>query len=308
MATTPPSGQEPGAQQDHGFTIQRRRWLPWAIGGVAVGILLGVLFTTVLGGDDPASFDDLSTPLVVTTFEANVAEVALIDYVAREVAPKYGIEIGFRGISDSTQLNRAVSEGQVAGTIYQHKHWLEQVLDANPDFRETAAAPVFRWGFGIWSTKHDSVDDLPQGATVTLPADPANEAYALFTLADAGLIELRDGVEPEKATQNDIVANPRDLKFTLLEYTAQARTLDDVDAAVSYTEVFSIAGVDPRHEIRAAPTPDAFVAQLTVGTDFIEQEGIKRLIQAFTDPAVQEYLRTGQSQLDYQLLPLDTTS
>lgn len=298
---------EPTAPNDPnlGFAIQRRKRWPYVLAGVLVVALIVGIVAARSGGDDGAKYADKSEELVVATFEANVAEVELIDFVSKNVAPKYGIKVGFRGISDSTQLNRAVSTGEVAGTIYQHKFWLDQVLDANPDFRETAAVPVMRWGFGIWSTRHSDIEDIPDGGTVTLPSDPANEAYALFTLADAGLITLKPGVKPEAATQKDIDVNPKNLKFKLIEYTAQARSLDDVDAAVSYTEVFTIAKVDPKHEIFAAPTPDAFIGQLTVGTDFLESAGIQALIQAFKDPAVQEYLKNGQTDAEYKLLPLD---
>lgn len=291
---------------DRGFELKKRRRWP-IIAGVAVVALAIAGFAFARSGDDKeGKYQDTSEPLVVSTFEANVAEVALIDWINENVAPNYGIELKFRGISDSTQLNRAVSEGEVAGTIYQHADWLEQVLEANPDFSEEAAVQVFRWAFGIWSTKHDSVEDIPKGGTITLPSDPANEAHALVALEAAGLIGLDPDIEPSKATQDDIVENPKDLKFELLEYTAQARTLDDVDAAAGYNEVFVIAEIDPKHEIFRSPTPDAFIGVLTIGSDFKDTPAIKKLVEVFSDPAIQDYLQNEQNDLPYKLLPLET--
>lgn len=295
-----------GSGDDRGFELKkRRRWPIFAALGVVILAIAGFAFAR--GGDDKSGkFQDKSEPITVSTFEANVAEVALIDWIDENIAPKYGIDLKFRGISDSTQLNRAVSEGEVGGTIYQHKDWLEQVLEANPDFREEAAVKVFRWAFGIWSTKHDSVEDIPEGGTITLPSDPANEAHALVALEAAGLIGLDPDIEPSKATQDDIVENPKNLKFKLLEYTAQARTIDDVDAAAGYNEVFVIAEIAPEHEIFRSPTPDAFIGQLTIGSDFKDTPGIKALVAAFSDPAIQDYLTNEQNDLPYKLLPLDT--
>ena len=306
--SNPSSEQRPDSSStdDTGFIIKKqRRWPIFAGVGIVV-VLIAAFFITRDGDDKSEALADTSKPVVVSTFGANVAEVELIDYIDQEIAPKYGIDLEFRDISDSTQLNRAVSEGEVGGTIYQHKFWLDQVLEANPDFNEEVAAEVFRWGFGIWSTKHDDVSEIPDGGTVTLPADPANEAYALFALDAAGLITLKEGTKPELATQDDIDENPKNLEFKLIEYTAQARTLDDVDAAVGYTEVFIIAEIDPSHEIFAAPTPDAFIGQLTIGSDFADTESIKKLVEAFKDPAIQEYLKTGQDDLPYGLLPLES--
>lgn len=293
-------------ETDHGFELKKKkRWPIFA--GVAVVVLAVAGFAFARGGgDDEGKYQDTSEPLVVSTFEANVAEVALIEWINENVAPEHGVKLKFRGISDSTQLNRAVSEGEVAGTIYQHADWLDQVLEANPDFNEEAAVQVFRWAFGIWSTKHDSVEDIPNGGTITLPADPANEAHALVALEAAGLIELDPNIEPSKATQKDIVENPKNLKFELLEYTAQARTLDDVDAAAGYNEVFVIAEVDPKHEIFRSPTPDAFIGVLTIGSDYKDTPAIKKLVEVFSDPAIQDYLQNEQNDLPYKLLPLET--
>jgi hypothetical protein len=155
--------------------LKRRPKWPWIVGGVvAAAAIAAVLIVPRLGGTATANETPGAT-LYITTVKGQPTETALIEFVAEEVAPKYGIEVAFRGLADSTTLNRAVSEGEVAGTIYQHKLWLGQVLEANPDFQLEAATPVFRWGFGLWSDRWESVDELPQGATVSLYSDPANE-------------------------------------------------------------------------------------------------------------------------------------
>ena len=77
--------------------------------------------------------------LTVVTAEGNQAEQALVNFVAEEVAPKYGIKVAFKGLADSTTLNRAVSTGEVAATVYQHKLWLSQVLEANQAIRRWRA-------------------------------------------------------------------------------------------------------------------------------------------------------------------------
>ncbi len=131
---------------DHGFEIRKRRRWPFVAGGAVV--LLGAAAAIVvprLGGDTTANTQAGAT-LYVATAEGNAREEALIEYIAKDVAPAHGITVAFKALADSNTINRAVSDGEVAGTIYQHKLWLGQVLQANPDFREEAATPVFRWG------------------------------------------------------------------------------------------------------------------------------------------------------------------
>lgn len=304
MTTTlnTPDLESPSA--DGGFELRRRRRWPWIAGGavVALGAAAAIVVPQLTDSRSPNLIPGAT--LVVATAEGNAAEQALVQFVADEVAPKYGITVDFRGLSDSNTINRAVSEGEIAATVYQHELWLGQVLQANPDFRETAATPVFRWGFGVWSEKHGSIDEIPEGGTVSLYSDPANEAQGLWVLERAGLITLRDGIDKASATQDDVVENPKNLQFVLLDFAAQSRALPDIDAAVGYTEYYLAAGIPLEQQIFAPPAPDEFAGQLTVGTDYLETDNITALIAAFKDPAVQEFLATDE-RVKGILLPLD---
>lgn len=289
---------------ESGFELRRRRRWPWIAGGAVVALATAAAIVVPQLTDSRSPNEIPGATLVVATAEGNAAEQALVQFVADEVAPKYGITVDFRGLSDSNTINRAVSEGEIAATVYQHELWLGQVLQANPDFRETAATPVFRWGFGVWSEKHGSIDEIPEGGTVSLYSDPANEAQGLWVLERAGLITLRDGIDKASATQDDVVENPKNLKFVLLDFAAQSRALPDIDAAVGYTEYYLAAGIPLEQQIFAPPAPDEFAGQLTVGTDYLETDNIKALIAAFQDPAVQEFLATDE-RVKGILLPLD---
>lgn len=288
---------------DHEFELKRwptRLWVALSLLAV-VALLIGARF--VISGNSQSPNEIPGATLVVASTESNAAEQALIEFVAREVAPRYGIKVAFRGLADSNTINRAVSEGEVAATTYQHRLWLGQVLEANPDFREEAAAPIFRWAFGIWSDKYTDVAQIPDGATIALYSDPANEAQGLWLLERAGLIELDPAVDKWTATQRDIVANPRNLKFTLFDFAAQTRALPDIDAAVGYSEFYIAAKVPLERQIFAPPPPDEFAAVLTIGSRWADTDNIKNLVAAFRDPAVQEFLAT-DPRVKHILLPL----
>ena len=300
MTTTPTASPE---ADDHGFELRRRpRWI-WPALGLVVVVVAAVAVKFVFFGETKSANEIAGATLVVATNEGNAAEQSLIEYIAKDVAPRHGIKVAFRGLADSNTINRAVSDGEVAGTIYQHKLWLSQVLEANPDFRETAATPVFRWGFGIWSDKYTDPSQLPDGANVSLYSDPANEAQGLWLLERAGLITLNPAVDKFQATQKDIVGNPKNLKFTLLDFAAQSRSLPDLDAAVGYTEYYLAAKVPLTQQIFAPPAPDEFAGQLTVGSKWADTDNIKKLVETFKDPAVQQFLANDPSVKNI-LLPL----
>lgn len=299
-----PGAAAPVWDDTHGFDlVQRRRW-PWVTGAaLAVLAVAAALVVPRLSGQATANTTPGAT-LYVATAEGNAREQALIQYIAKEVAPAHGITIAFKGLSDSNTINRAVDDGEVAGTVYQHRLWLQQVLQANPGFRETAATPVFRWGFGLWSAKWRTPQEIPDGADISLYSDPANEAQGLWVLQRAGLITLEPGTPVGSATQDDIATNPRHLRFTLLDFGAQSRALPDLDAAVGYTEYYIAAKVPVSQQIFAPPTPDAFAGQLTVGTRWLHEPNIEKLVATFQDPKVQRYLATDPA-VKGVLLPLD---
>lgn len=276
----------------HGFELKKKRRWPWIAGAIVVVVGVAVAITIPLLNPAKSATELAGATLTVATAEGNSAEQALVNFIAKKVAPKYGITVKFEGLSDSNTINRAVSNGEVAGTVYQHKLWLSQVLEANPDFKETAATPVFRWGFGLWSDKYKTVKDIPDGATISLYSDPANEAQGLWILERAGLITLKPGIDKARATQDDIASNPKHITLKLLDFGAQSLALPDLDAAVGYTEYYLAANIPLEKKIFAPAAPDQFAGQLTVGTKFLTTSNVKKLIAAFKDPAVQEFLAT----------------
>ena len=289
---------------DHGFSIKTRKRWPWVVGGVVV--ILGVVAAIAIPLLNPAKSPNevAGATLVVVTADGNASEQALVQFVAEKVAPKYGITVAYKGLADSNTLNRAVSDGTVAGTVYQHKLWLGQVLEANPDFKEEAATAVFRWGFGIFSDKYTDVNQIPDGGKVSIYSDPANEAQGLWLLERAGLITLKDGVNKWQATVDDIATNPKNLEFVLLDFAAQSRALPDLAAAVGYTEYYLAAKIPISQQIFAPAAPDEFAGQLTIGSKYASTKNIKALVAAFKDPLVQEFLATDPSVKNI-LLPLN---
>jgi D-methionine transport system substrate-binding protein len=275
---------------EHGFTIRARRRWPYLLAVVVVIIAAATYYVTRSGGTTSAN-ETAGATLEVVYLDSNPAEKRIISYVADEIAPDYDVKVAAVGLGDSTQINSAISDGRYAGTIFQHRHWLQQVLDANPGFREQAATgPIFHWVFGIWSDKYRSPDQIPTGARVSLPSDPANNAQAIWYLAQAGLVTLRPGADITALTQKDIAANPKNLSFTLLDLGAQPRALPDLDAVVGYAESFLAAGIPESQLIYAPTSPEEFASVLTVGSDYVDAPNVRNLVKAFEDPRLQTFI------------------
>lgn len=268
---------------------RRRRQIGIGIVVAAVAVIAAVLVINNSSSSD-ASDEQFGTDLKIGYMGAFASEQRLLDFVADEVAPEYGLTIEPVELGDPNQIDRAVSEGNLAGTVYEHKHWLAQQTAA-AGTEETAATPIFKWAFAIYSDKYGNLDELPDGATIGIPSDPPNQSQALWLLQREGLITIKDGVKPEEALLEDVDQNPKNLNLKPLELGVMPRALGDLDAGISYVDFFDASGTPNSKQILSPVAPDTFAGQLVVGTKFIDEPNIKKLIELWQDPKIQTYLK-----------------
>jgi ABC-type metal ion transport system substrate-binding protein len=235
---------------------RRRRWLVPAAIGVVVVIAAVVTIAVTSGGrsGQTVAGSHFGTDLQVAYEADSGSERAFLEYLDKTVAPEYGVHIVPVGIGDGNQLDQATADGLYAANIYQHKHWLKQVTDKT-GWQLDAVGPIFQWAYSVYSSKHDSLEAIPDGGRIALLNDPANTAQALWLLQRAGKITFKPGVDPWSATVADVADNPHRYRFTFIDYGAGPRVLDEVDAVIAYNFQFISANVDQSHKIYAPRRP-----------------------------------------------------
>ncbi|WP_024832619.1 MetQ/NlpA family ABC transporter substrate-binding protein [Ruminiclostridium josui] len=144
---------------------------------------------------------------------------------------KKGYDVELMEFSDYVQPNIALGNGEVNVNLFQHTVYLENFakehkLELSPVISIPTAS------MGIFSKKIKKLEELPDGATVTLPNDVPNLARALRFLVQVNLITLKPDIDLTKASENDIAENPKKLVFTPAEAAQLPRTLDSADIAI----------------------------------------------------------------------------
>ncbi|WP_199243223.1 MetQ/NlpA family ABC transporter substrate-binding protein [Vitiosangium sp. GDMCC 1.1324] len=150
--------------------------------------------------------------------------------VAAKLAEREGVHVQVVEFTDYVQPNIALADGQLDANYFQHVPYLES-FSADRKLALVSAGAVHLEPLALYSTKHVRPVELPEGARISLPADPSNAGRALRLLEQQGLIRLREGVGAS-ATLKDVVLNPRKLDLRELDAEQLPRTLEDVDAAV----------------------------------------------------------------------------
>ncbi|WP_338795917.1 MetQ/NlpA family ABC transporter substrate-binding protein [Acidovorax sp. DW039] len=152
--------------------------------------------------------------------------------VAAAEARKQGLEIQVVEFTDWTTPNVALDAGDIDLNYYQNSNYLANAVRTR-GFPFVSVQPGILSYLGLYSTKHKTLADVPQGARVAIASDPVNIGRALRLLQHAGLITLR----PDTGllgTTADIQTNPKKLQFVEIEGPQLVRATQDVDLAQGF--------------------------------------------------------------------------
>ncbi|MFC4762755.1 MetQ/NlpA family ABC transporter substrate-binding protein [Dyella koreensis] len=212
--------------------------------------------------------------------------------ILKQVKPllaKEGVELEIKVFADYVQPNTQVAEKAIDLNYFQTKPYLDE-FNRQRGTNLTIVTGVHIEPFGAYSRKLKSIDQLPDGATVTLPNDPSNNSRALLLLARHGLITLKDPND-ELATQKDITANPKHLKFRELEAAMLPRTLDEVDLALINTNYALAAGLNPTKDALLIEGKDSPYVNYLVGRpDNKDDPRVQKLAKALTSPEIKAFI------------------
>jgi D-methionine transport system substrate-binding protein len=214
-------------------------------------------------------------------------------HVLQAEMKKQGYVLDWVVVNDIIQPNKMVDDGSADANSFQHEPYFDQFVRDHGLKNVTRAFYTLLTPSGIYSKKHKSLAEIPDGATFSIPVDPANNGRALFMLRDKGLLKLRDGVAVTHASQKDILTNPHHYKFREIDQLMQLRTLDDVDAGFLFLNYVLLAGMNPTRDALALEDPNTLPYRGIVVTrkDLIGAPKIKALQNAYASDAFKAYYK-----------------
>ncbi|WP_192796211.1 MULTISPECIES: MetQ/NlpA family ABC transporter substrate-binding protein [Corynebacterium] len=243
----------------------------------------------VLGLSACSAQPDENTLTVVASPEPHAR---ILEYIADEGLAE-GVELDVKVIQGGIDPNHVTTHGDADANFFQHQPYLEEWSEENDDHSLRSVANVHLEPLTLFSTSIDSLESLPDGATVTIPNDPVNRARALALLADTGLIEVEDrGAE---TAVEDITANPRELTITPVDARLLPQTLEDEDVAAAVINGnFALeAGLDYAEDGLAAEKPEnnPYVNILVAPEDKADSPAVQALAQALESQEVADFIR-----------------
>lgn len=181
------------------------------------------------GSNGSASKEDDKT---ITVAASPTPHAEILNKAVKPLVEKDGYKLEVKEFTDYVQPNTATEDGEVDANYFQHKPYLDN-FNKEKGTHLVSVEGIHFEPFGLYPGKTKDLQNLQDGATVAVPNDATNEARALLLLQDAGLIKLKDGIDPTSdATKLDITENPKNLDIQEIAAEQLPRSLADVDLAV----------------------------------------------------------------------------
>lgn len=236
---------------------------------------------------------DANEEAKVITVAASPSPHAEILAVAGEVLAAEGYELKVTEFTDYVVPNNVVENDEIIANYFQHQPYLTD-FNAENGTHLVSVASIHYEPFGIYSSKHASLDEIAEGAIITVPNDTTNEARALQLLQAEGIIKLADGAGLN-ATKQDIVENPYNVDIQEIEAAALPPTLDSADFSVINGNYAIPAGLNVAKDALACEDAASEAAQTFANTLVVkegneESEEVQALVKALTSEEVKTFI------------------
>ena len=181
------------------------------------------------GSTDSSDASASSSDVVTLTVGATPSPHAkILTYINDNLAADAGIKLDIVEYTDYVQPNTALNDGDLDANFYQTVPYLENAeKQFGYDFE--AGEGIHLEPLGIFSNKHQSPDELPDGGTIGIISDTSNQSRALQLLATQGLVSIPEG---DGDVNINTVTKLKNFDFREVEGPQLVRSLDDFDYAV----------------------------------------------------------------------------
>ncbi|MDG0802018.1 MetQ/NlpA family ABC transporter substrate-binding protein [Pectobacterium polaris] len=197
---------------------------------------------------------------------------------------KKGYKVVVREFSDYVQPNLALANGSIDANLFQHTLYLEKFA-ADKGLKISPLIIVPTASMGFYSKKIKSLDELKKGDVVTLSNDATNLARGLRFLQSIGLVTIKADIDPTKASEKDILENPRGLVFKPMEAAQLPRTLDSVTASLVNGNFALASGMKLSSAIKLETLDENLKNIIAVRTDDLDKPFVKDTKAIVESPA-----------------------
>lgn len=259
------------------------------------GTLLATLALAGCGSDSEETGNGGSSEGETSTLKvgaSNVPHAEILEQV-QPILEEQGIELQIETYQDYIFPNQDLESGEIDANYFQHIPYFEAQIEENGyDFAN--AGGIHIEPIGVYSQEYDSLEELPEDATILMSSSVADHGRILSMLEAQGLITLADDIDKTKAEVSDIVENPKNLQFET-DYEAsllvQMYEQGEGDAVLINSNYAIDAGINPQEDSIALEDSDSpYVNIIAVRSGDEDNEEVQALVEALTSQEIQDFI------------------
>ena len=257
---------------------------------LVAGTLLSVLALAGCGSDNGGASEEESNTLKVGA--SNVPHAEILEQ-AKPILEEQGIELEIETYQDYVLPNEDLESGEIDANYFQHIPYFEsQIADHGYDFEN--AGGIHIEPIGVYSQKHGSLEELPEGATILMSNSVADHGRILSLLEAQGLITLAEGIDKTAAEVSDIVENPKNLEFDPNYEAAllvQMYESGEGDAVLINSNYAIDAGINPLEDsIALEESNSPYVNIIATRAGDADSENIQALVEVLKSEEIQDFM------------------
>ncbi|WP_207694182.1 D-methionine transport system substrate-binding protein [Enterococcus sp. DIV0212c] len=264
-------------------------------------IVAGVIGITACANNDKAASDKEKETKVIRVGTSPGPYSELFIEAVKPILEKDGYQIKQTEFTELIQADVALTEGAIDLNVDQHTAYLTN-FNENKGTYLIGITPIPTVPAGLFPGKRSKLAEVKAGDKIGIPDDASNTARAFNLLQKAGWIKLKTGIDPIKATKEDIESNPKNLELIQMSSAQIPRSLADLDYAVIPGSIVYSAKLEPKDSLLSEDVLKEYELVATVDEKNKDSKWAQDVVKAYRSVEFKKYLEE-HNQGNYWFIP-----
>lgn len=217
------------------------------------------------------------------------------------ILEKKGYKVNIKTFSQNMQVNPAMQEESIDASVFQSTAYMEGINDElHMDMTGVAFVPSAPQG--LYSERHQSLDEVKDGSTVAVPNDPVNQERAVRILEELGWVKVAENAGTTDFNLNSVSPGQYAIDIQVLDPAQILVSLKDVDFGVVNGNYIANAKRKITEALKIENTPEQHRIIVSINKADENTQWAKDLKAAYESPEFEEYIKS-QDKYDGFILP-----
>ena len=261
--------------------------------------------TATAAADDDSKSNDSAGDSTETVTIKGITDLTPHSELINYVIPKpkeEGVNVELVSTAADSTTNEKLANGEIDFNFFQHLPYLNSENEVN-GWDLVSAGDIHVEPITAYSDKYKTVDQIPDGAKVSIPNDGTNEYRALRILEDNGFIELDPSVKDSlSADIKSIKNNKKNLEIIEQDSAQIIPTKADYDFFITNTNKALEAKITSNKLFSESAKDKPYANIVAVRKEDKDNEAIKKLVEALQSDDTRKYI---EDTYDGAVIPVE---